>query len=283
MMNTLLTVFTMLAMLVASGVPVAAQDSTRDTQKKDRGVVDLLNRILGGKQTIRGHVVAVKDSLLIVRGDDDRTYTVDTAAIDSSTTTKLEPGQAVTVAAASTGQNGVVVASGVEPGKEGAKEFRTVSGTVASVGAATITFTTRDGLEIPIDLSQIVGPPPRVRPNEAALLTYERSRQAGLAPVWIEPAGAAAAGGATEPRAGAGGSASPQGSDPRASGSERLRGYVESIGVSTITLKTDDGRTVVVDTARVSPSDARPGETVTVVGRRGSGDTFEAEQIEKSR
>jgi hypothetical protein len=278
MMNTLIAIFTLIGILIASGGLAAAQDQTKDSQKKDRGVVDILNRILGGKQNVKGAVVSAKDSTLIVRGDDDRTYVVNTAGVDSATTEKLKPGQAVTVAAGTTGQNGVIIASSIEPGAEGTKQFHAVNGTVTSAGTSTITFKTRDGIEIPMDLSQIVGPPPRVRAREPATLIYEQSRQTALAPVWIEPSSATSTGSTST------GSASPTTTGSSTAGSDRIHGYVESIGVDTLTLKTDDGRMVAVDTSRAKSDDARPGDTVTVIGRAGSGsDKFVAEQIQKSR
>jgi hypothetical protein len=87
-MKTLLAILTTLTMVIVSGVPARAKN--KDAQQKNGGVVDILNRALGGKQNLRGSVVEAKGSILLVRGDDDRPYTVDTATVDSTTTAKAQ-------------------------------------------------------------------------------------------------------------------------------------------------------------------------------------------------
>ncbi len=81
-------------------------------------------------------------------------------------------------------------------------------------------------------------------------------------------------------------SASPGVTDPTAaaqSGYQRLHGYVESLGVSGMTLKTDSGQTVTVDMSAVNQQAAgsiRPGDLVSVVGK-GSGSSFRASVVQK--
>jgi hypothetical protein len=122
-----------------------------------------------------------------------------------------------------------------------------------------------------MDLAQIVGPKPTMRPGETAIVTYEQVGQNPLAAVWIETRAAF-------------GAASPRTTDPTVptSGYERIHGFVESVGVGTMTLKADDGRTMTVDirNSRGQTNDVRPGDLVHVVGRA-TADRFVAEAIQR--
>jgi hypothetical protein len=67
------------------------------------------------------------------------------------------------------------------------------------------------------------------------------------------------------------------------SGYQRVHGYVESVGVSSLTLKTDSGETLAVDTSRLSPqqtASTRPGDVVSITGQR-AGASFRAEVLRK--
>src|SRR2546422_550469 len=102
--------FTIAALTLVFGV-AWAQDQKSD---KDRGgVLDVLQGVLRGERQLRGNVVAVHDSDIVVRGDDGRTYVVNTSGLDASTAQSLKPGQAVSVTARSAGQGGVLNAIGV--------------------------------------------------------------------------------------------------------------------------------------------------------------------------
>jgi hypothetical protein len=66
-------------------------------------------------------------------------------------------------------------------------------------------------------------------------------------------------------------------------GYQRLHGYVESLGVSGMTLKADNGQTVSVDTSglnRETLASIRPGDLVSVVGKS-SGSGFQASVVRK--
>ena len=67
------------------------------------------------------------------------------------------------------------------------------------------------------------------------------------------------------------------------SGYQRVHGYVESVGVSSLTLKTDSGEMLAVDTSRLSPqqlASTRPGDVVSITGQR-AGASFRAEVLRK--
>src|SRR5262249_18114812 len=104
--------FTIAGLLLLVGV-ASAQDQKSD-KDKDRGVRDVRQGTVRGDRQLRGNVVAVHDSDVIVRGDDNRTYVVNASGVDQSTVQGLKSGQAVSVTARSAGQNGVLVASAVK-------------------------------------------------------------------------------------------------------------------------------------------------------------------------
>lgn len=269
MRNRVATFTTALLLLVAAVLltPRAAAWG----QSESGGVLDFLNSLLRGGQTLRGNVVLAEDTRLVVRGDDGRTYVVDTPSAEAAATPRLQPGQAVNVTAR--GDGGTLAASRVEPGEGGAKTFYTVRGAVESVTGSQVTFKTVEGMRVPLDLSRVVGRKPDLAPNQPATLVYEQRPAAAVAAVWIEPD-------RVQP------SAAVNPSAPGAAGAfERVHGYVESVDLGTLSLKADDGRTLLVDTTQVSAGarDAiRPGDLVTVVGKpTGGANEFRAELIQR--
>src|SRR6266705_2749436 len=76
------------ALLFSLG-PAAAKDA--------KSVWDVLSDVLGNDQRVRGHVVYVRDTTLIVRADDGQTYMVDATAVSSTARASLTPGQPVAI------------------------------------------------------------------------------------------------------------------------------------------------------------------------------------------
>ena len=145
---------------------MAAQD-TQDTQDKQDnkgglgGVLDTLGNVLGtGTQKLHGAMVANEGSTFVLRTDDHRTYRVDAASLDPQKVRALTPGQTVSVTAHGGGQAGVLTATDVTPdAKGGGKAFQAVTGTVQETGRQRVLFKTRDGLVLPVDVSNINGLP----------------------------------------------------------------------------------------------------------------------------
>jgi hypothetical protein len=265
-MRDVIGAFTLLALVLLAGGPAGAQTGER--------VFDALNDLLrGGNQYLQGHVVAVHDEDIVVRGKDNRTYTVATTGIDRRVLGDLlKPGQPIKVKLRRGGEGQALVAASMEADTGSPRSFRTVTGVVEPLPGDRIQFRTTEGFIVPVDLAQIVGPKPTLRPGEAATLTYETTGQNPIVALWVEPRDASAA-------------ASPRTTGPgdlRGGGYERIHGFVESIGIGSLTLKADDGRTVRVDVgqSRGSSGDLRPGDLVSVVGRS-AGDHFAAELIQK--
>jgi hypothetical protein len=255
--------FTMLVLVLGAGVRAEAQTGER--------VLDTLNDFLRGTQQVQGYVVAIHDSDFVVRGRDNRTYTISTTGVDRQILARLHPGKPVKVSL-KRGTGDSLVATAVEPESGPQRSFRTAVGKVESVSGDRIQFRTAEGFVIPLDLAQIVGPRLTLRQGEQATVTYEVVGQNPLIAVWIEPSGAI-------------GAASPRTSEPGATrgGYERIHGFVESVGLGTLTLKADDGRTMMIDVSnsRGGVGDIRPGDLVNVVGRS-SADRFVAELVQKN-
>jgi translation initiation factor IF-1 len=224
---------------------------------------------------------------------------VDVASLDPAVRTKLAQGQTVTLTARG-GQGDVLTATDVQPDTDAktAATFQRVSGTVQESGKQRVLFKTADGLVLPVDVSKVHGLP-YLAANQPATLYYEQGPKQEILAVWIEPGTAASAttgsqpsGAATSPPSGAAtsqpsASPTPPSPAPAASVGQSLQGKVQTIGMSTLTVQTNDGKTVTVDTSGVdqqSVASVRPGDSVTVTGTAtADGGRFAAQSVKADR
>jgi hypothetical protein len=234
---------------------------------------DLLSGVLGkGAQRVQGHVVLATGPELIFRGNDGRTYKVDVSSLPAAEWRNLQPGDAVTVAASRGGTSETLVAERIQRSSSSRAAYETARGTVQSVSGSEATVRTDDGRTITLDTSSL---PTTARPtaNQPATIVYEPGRgSARGTALWLQ---AESTPSATQPSA----------SVPTATQGryQRIHGYVESVGVSSLTLKTDSGQTLPVDTSGVSSqqvASTRPGDVVTVVGQM-TGTSFKASVLQK--
>jgi hypothetical protein len=287
-----IVILTAMLVLIGSG-PAAAQSNTTKDNKSGGlgGVLDTLGGILGtGTSKLHGSVVVAHDTTLVLRTDDQRTVRVDTASIDPQVRQKLVPGQALTVTARGAGD--VLAASDVqvEAGKAAAPAFQRVSGTVQERSADRVLFKTRDGLTLPIDVSQIRGLP-YIANNTPATLIYQQGPKQEIQAVWIEPGDASASASptttTTQPSASTSTQTGATSSSATSPGGQTLKGMVQTVGLSDLTLKTADGKDVTVLTSNVDKNalaSVRPGDTVTVTGTPGADAThFTATSITTSK
>ena len=165
--------------LMTSVAPALAQGPGRAS-----GVYDVLTDILGLNRTVQGHVVQHREGTLILRGEDARTYTINSAGLDLTTLRSLRDGRPVTVTLKSSPDGGMPVAASLKHAEGPAKVFRRVEGTVDAVTDDRITFTTHGGNILTLDRARIIGEALHVAPNETATLVYEQEPR--LAGVWIE-------------------------------------------------------------------------------------------------
>jgi hypothetical protein len=283
---------TTLALLLAAAVPAAIaqdrQDKSRDSKGGLGGVLDTLGNVLGtGTQKLHGTVVLAEASTFVLRTDDGRTYRVDTASLDPQKVRPVTPGQTVSVTARGGGQAGVVTASDLTPeAKSTGKTFQTVSGTVQQASRDRVMFKTRDGLVLPVDVGNINGLP-YLAANQPATLYYEQGPKQEVVAVWIQPGSGQAA--QTSPAGSQTPSTTSGQTSPSASVSttQSVDGVVESIGMSELKVRTNDGRSLTVDTSGVDRQALRgvaPGDSVTVTGAGDTtGDRFVAQSVQPRR
>lgn len=251
-------------LLLLAPVPVSAQSSSGGGLG---GVLDTLGGIVGlGTGRIHGHVVMAKGDTLVVRSDDGRTLSVDVSRTDQRLRGVLKPGDGVTLTMRQPREgepkNQALIANDLQldPPSKAGKTFQRVEGNVLETGASRMTFRTREGFTLPLDVSKITGLP-QLSNGQPATLFYEPDKQ-GVVAVWIEPGSVAQA---SKPAPAPPPAASPD------TGVQRFHGLVDSVTLSGFTLTSDDGRKLTVETKSGASQDIRPGDMVTVFGRAAAG------------
>jgi hypothetical protein len=259
---------TLVTLVLVLGTGSFAQAQTGEKVLDTLG--DLLRGATGATgQQVQGYVVAMHDADMVMQTKDGRIVTISTTDVDRSELGRLHPGKAVRVTL-KRGTDQAMVASAVEPLSGDQRSFRTASGVVDAVSGDRAQIRTFDGV-ITADLAKFVGTKPSLRSGDQVMVTYEVNGPTRTA-VWID----------SQPTVGA---ASPNTSLPPGTaggGYERIHGFVQSVGLGTLTVKADDGRTLTVDigSTRGNASDVRPGDLVNLVGRS-SGDRFVAEMVQR--
>ena len=283
-----LAILTTLALACLVAAPVAAQDKQdKNNRGPLGGVLDTLGSVLGtSPQKLHGTVVLSEGSTFVLRSDDGRSYRVDAASLDPQKTQAFAPGQTVTVNARGGGQAGVLTATDVTPdATNSGKTFQTVTGTVQEANRQRVLFKTRDGLVLPVDVSNVNGLP-YLAANQPATLYYEQGSKQEIVGVWVQPATgqASASQPNTPPPATSAPASAPSASVPSP---QSIEGLVESIGVAELKLQTSDGLAITVDTSGVDRQALRaigPGDVVTVTGKGGATpDRFVAQSVEPRR
>ena len=292
-----LVAFLATLLLVAPGV-VSAQSSSGGGLG---GVLDKLGGIIGiGGGRVHGHVVLTKGDAIVVRTDDGRTLAIEATGTDPRIRGLLKSGDGVTVTmrqardGESRGQSLTASDIQLDPPSQAGKQFQRVEGTVGQTEQSRMTFKTREGFSLPLDVSTITGLPP-LSSGQPATLFYEQGKQ-GVVAVWIEPGSAPQAAGAPPaigqtpsgtPPSGPAPMPSPAqqsqpANQPAASpdtGVQRYHGVVDSVSMNGFTLASDDGRKLTVEG---NSRDLRPGDMVTVFGRAAAGrnDAIVAESVQ---
>jgi hypothetical protein len=150
-----------------------------------QSAVEALNELLGQNWRAHGHVVQHREATLVLRGLDQRVYTINTAGLDASALRRLKDGRPVTVELKrATKRDAMPIAASVAALQAPAKTFRRVDGIVQAVSEEQITFKTREGLLLTLDRARIVGEAPQVDVNDIATLIYEQ--EPTVAGVWID-------------------------------------------------------------------------------------------------
>jgi hypothetical protein len=179
-MAILIAFFTTLGVLSGAFGPASAQ-----LPPVGQSVFDALNEVLGLNWWAHGHVVQHREATLVLRGLDQRVYTINTAGLDAGALGRLKDGRPVTVELKrATRLDAMPIAASVAAIQAPTKTFRRVDGTVEAVSDERIAFKTREGRVLTLDRARIVGEAPQVDVNETATLIYEQ--EPTVAGVWID-------------------------------------------------------------------------------------------------
>lgn len=246
-------------------VATADRPSDKDKDKDDR---------------IRGTVQSVKGQTATVRTEDGRTVTVDMSKARPGTSDGVQVGDRVVVTGAMTGSKMVAESirddrGGAQAGdKDGKDKWQRLHGQVQSVQGSMLRFRADDGRVLDVDMSKVN---PEVR---RALTQHEKVTVIGhpgagkndFRAEYIQQDSSRGAG--------------PPAASTKASGSgpPRISGTVGVIGGSTMDMRTNDGRTLVVDLSEVSPDlvkSLNPGDPITVTGKL-SGSNLKAQSLQKA-
>jgi len=158
-----IAIFTALAVLRVA-TPAFAQRPADDV----RGV---LTDLFGSARTVRGQVVQHRAATLVLRGEDDRIYAINTAGLDTTALARLKEGRPVTIALTSGSPGAMPIATAVEaieiqPSATVASEaHQRVRGSIETVGLGSLTMKTDRGHALTVDTTQ-VSEPVRVRPGD---------------------------------------------------------------------------------------------------------------------
>ena len=257
----------------AAIVPVGLANA-QDSGGVGQTIGNILSGVLGrDAQRVRGHVVLATGPELILRGEDGRTYSVDMSSLPAADWRNLQPGDAVVLAGKRSASADALVAERIQQDASARRAaYETGRGTVQSVSGSQATVRMDDGRTMALDISSLPAAA-RPTPQQSATIVYEpRAGSARATALWLQSESTP---GMTQPSASV-----PTGNQ---SAYQRIHGYVESVGVSSLTLKTDSGQTLPVDTSGLTPQQmaaTRPGDVVSVVGQM-VGPSFKASVLQK--
>jgi hypothetical protein len=215
-------------------------------------------------------------TLVVVRGNDGRSYYVDTASLSgSSPEVTMNAGDPVTVVGREGKQADTIVAAFVEPGAksaapgtEGRPRWIRLNGTVSAVSGSTITYKEDDGRMLTVDVSRLSQRDKSLlKPGQRAeIVVFPGPQPDNFIARFIREPSEAARTAAVDTQSW-----------------QRIHGVVQSVKGTTLSLKTDDGRTLNVDMAQVSSNvqgAMTPGAPVTVIGHFKDRNTLAAEYIQ---
>lgn len=246
--------------------------------RRGGGHRDILSGLPGEYHRVHGARVHASGAMMIVRADDGKIYAVDMSALDIRMWHPIELGQTVTLAARAGREPNALIAARLQAdpvdrstGMAPRSPYVAVQGTVEAVRDSKLRFRTTDGQALWVDTSQMPGSD-TPRENQQGTLIYEPGSRREVTALWLERR-------ETQP---------PATATPRPAGPgeyQRIYGYVQSVGWSTMSFKAEDGRTLTVDTTQVDMhvrGTVRQGDLVSVVGKTTTrADQFVAEIIER--
>jgi hypothetical protein len=160
MTAVVLAIVTTFAAVAGTTIPAGAQppaDSVRDILSDIYAPIDHSAPI----DVVRGSVVEHREATLVLRGDDGRVHTINTAGLDAAAMARLHAGSPVMVALKSGSPGAMPIASAVEaieiqpsaavPGRL----LDRVHGSVERIGLGRVTLRTDAGVELTVETTQL--------------------------------------------------------------------------------------------------------------------------------
>jgi len=227
-------------------------------EREDRryvGTSSLMAGLSPEFKALHGFRVHGSGTTLIFLADDGTTSRVNMAGVDAVAWSSIQLGEALMLSAKPGPTPNTLIVARVQADPAPRRPFVSAQGTVDAVQGPHIRFRTDEGVVVRADVSKM---PDRgaLRATQRGVLIYEPGARPHVTALWLEPDNTPSA------------AASP--SSDTAGQFRRIRGYVQSVGVSTMSLKNDDGHMVEVDTRAVETrarTAVRPGDLVSVSGR----------------
>jgi preprotein translocase subunit YajC len=167
------------------------------------------------------------------------------------------------------------------------QEWQRVHATVQSVSGNTVTVKTDDGRTLTVDAAQVSADVRgALKPNAGVtLIGFAGSDASKFTARFIQQDSSDASRATSASAQTQGASATAAASASTTGGWQRLHGTVQSVSGNTLTFKTDDGKTLTVDAAKVGAdirTGLKPNDAVTLIGFAGSDATkFTAEYVQK--
>jgi hypothetical protein len=173
MIVSTLAILTTLTALVGTATPVVAQ-------RPANGVRDILKDIYGPIDhaptgVVRGYVVEHREATLVLRGEDGRLLTVNTAGLEAPALARLEEGRLVMIAVKTGEVTPVPIASAVDtievvPSASVAwPTLERVHGRIDRIDPGTLALTTNAGVALTVDTTRVTEPV-RLRPGDVVTI-----------------------------------------------------------------------------------------------------------------
>jgi hypothetical protein len=235
---------------------------------------------------IRGTVQSVNRHAVVVRTDDGRNVAVDMSQARLESSDGLKPGDRVVVGGTVDASNRVIARYVREVRDERRDapdqgQWQRIHGRVQGVQGSTLRFRADDGRVLNVDMSDVSREVQRaLTHNEGAtVIGFPGSGNHFRAEYVQQDSSDPARGGRVTGHA-----PPPARVNAPSSGVHRIQGQITSIGGSMMDLRTDDGRTLVVDMGQLNPETVKSlngGDRVTVTGLFRDSTRIDAQSVQK--
>jgi hypothetical protein len=232
---------------------------------------------------IRGTVQSVNRNAAVVRTDDGRNVAVDMSQARRESSDGLKAGDRVVVGGTVDASNRVIARYVREERRDAPDQgqWQRIHGRVQGVQGSTLRFRADDGRVLNVDMSDVSREVQRAltRNEGATVIGFPGSGNQFRAEYVQQDSSDPARGGRVTGHA-----PPPARVNAPSSGVHRIQGQITSIGGSMMDVRTDDGRTLVVDMGQLNPEIVKSlngGDRVTVTGLFRDSTRIDAQSVQK--